>query len=77
MDLEEPPAIAMSKSGEKVGPVVRTESSLRTIAFLGEHLLRKCGIATFTSDLLGAVAARRPPSRCFAVPVNDIEGCYR
>src|ERR1039457_4063439 len=58
-------------------PVVKTESSLRTVAFLGNYLPRKCGIATFTSDLLGAVAARHPQSRCFAVPVNDIEGCYR
>src|ERR1035438_10355747 len=41
------------------------------------YLPRKCGIATFTSDLLESVAARRPQSRCFAVPVNDIEGCYR
>ena len=61
-------------SGKKVGPVVKTESSVRTIAFLGNYLPRKCGIATFTSDLLGAVAARHPQSRCFAVPVNDIEG---
>ena len=52
-------------------------ASNRTIAFLGDYLPRKCGIATFTSDLLGAVAARHPQSRCFAVPVNDIEGCYQ
>jgi glycosyltransferase involved in cell wall biosynthesis len=56
---------------------VKTASSTQTIAFLGDYLPRKCGIATFTSDLLGAVAARHPQSRCFAVPVNDIEGCYR
>ena len=56
---------------------MKTTSSIRTIAFLGDYLPRKCGIATFTSDLLGAVAARHPQSRCFAVPVNDIEGCYR
>jgi glycosyltransferase involved in cell wall biosynthesis len=58
-------------------PAVGTQSSVRTVAFLGDYLPRKCGIATFTSDLLGAVAARHPESRCFAVPVNDIEGCYR
>src|SRR5664280_1379473 len=58
-------------------PVVKTESSVRTIAFLGDYLPRKCGIATSTSDLLGAVAARHPQSRCFAVPVNDIEGRYQ
>src|ERR1035438_3507281 len=57
--------------------VVKTASSSRTIAFLGDYLPRKCGIATFTSDLLGAVAARHPQSRCFAVPVNDIDGCYQ
>jgi glycosyltransferase involved in cell wall biosynthesis len=56
---------------------VKTASSIRTIAFLGDYLPRKCGIATFTSDLLGAVAARHPQSVCFAVPVNDIEGRYR
>jgi len=56
---------------------VKTASSSRTIAFLGDYLPRKCGIATFTSDLLGAVAERHPQSRCFAVPVNDIEGCYQ
>src|SRR5581483_10412129 len=60
----------------ETGLSVRTESSSRTIAFLGDYLPRKCGIATFTSDLLGSVAARNPQSRCFAVPVNDIEGRY-
>ena len=56
---------------------MKTASSARTIAFLGDYLPRKCGIATFTSDLLGAVAERHPQSHCFAVPVNDIEGCYQ
>jgi glycosyltransferase involved in cell wall biosynthesis len=56
---------------------VKIASSIQTIAFLGNYLPRKCGIATFTSDLLGAVAARHPQSRCFAVPVNDIDGCYQ
>ena len=51
-------------------------SEIRRIAFLGDYLPRKCGIATFTSDLLAAVAAEHPRSQCFAVPVNDIEGGY-
>jgi glycosyltransferase involved in cell wall biosynthesis len=58
-------------------PQMVTPSSVRTVAFLGDYLPRKCGIATFTSDLLGAVAARHPESCCFAVPVNDIAGCYQ
>jgi glycosyltransferase involved in cell wall biosynthesis len=51
-------------------------SEIRRIAFLADYLPRKCGIATFTSDLLAAVAAEYPRSRCFAVPVNDVEGGY-
>ena len=51
-------------------------SEIRKIAFLGDYLPRKCGIATFTSDLLAAVAAEHPQSECFAVPVNDREGGY-
>ena len=31
-------------------------AKIRKIAFVGDHLPRKCGIATFTTDLLSAVA---------------------
>ena len=51
-------------------------SKIRKIAFVGNHLPRKCGIATFTSDLLAAVAAAHPQSQCFSVSVNDIQGGY-
>ena len=50
--------------------------TIRKIAFIGDYLPRKCGIATFTSDLLTAVAAEYPQSQCFAVSVNDIEEGY-
>ena len=49
---------------------------VRKIAFVADHLPRKCGIATFTSDLLAAVAAAHPQSQCFSVSVNDIPGGY-
>ncbi len=51
-------------------------SAIRKVAFLGDYLPRKCGIATFTSDLLSAVTAEHPQTQCFAVPVNDLEGGY-
>jgi glycosyltransferase involved in cell wall biosynthesis len=51
-------------------------SKVRKIAFVGDHLPRKCGIATFTSDLLAAVANAHPQSQCFSVSVNDIKGGY-
>jgi glycosyltransferase involved in cell wall biosynthesis len=55
---------------------VDTGSKIRRIAFLGDYLPRKCGIATFTSDVLTSVAAEYPGCECFAVPVNDIKGGY-
>jgi len=52
-------------------------SKVRKIAFVGDHLPRKCGIATFTSDLLAAVQSAHPQSECLAVSVNDIPGGYQ
>src|SRR5437868_11145296 len=51
-------------------------TKVRKIAFVGDHLPRKCGIATFTSDLLAAVVAAHPQSQCSSVSVNDIKGGY-
>ena len=55
---------------------MKGNSKVRKIAFVGDHLPRKCGIATFTSDLLAAVATAHPQSQCFSVSVNDIKGGY-
>jgi len=51
-------------------------NKVHKIAFVGDHLPRKCGIATFTTDLLAAVQTAHPQSQCFAVSVNDIKGGY-
>src|SRR4030095_5887697 len=51
---------------------MKETSRVRKIAFVGDHLPRKCGIATFTSDLLAAVAAAHPHRQCIMVSVNDI-----
>ncbi|MCU0785532.1 MAG: glycosyltransferase family 4 protein [Verrucomicrobia bacterium] len=51
-------------------------SAIRKIAFLGDYLPRKCGIATFTTDLRCAVAAEFPAIQCLVVPVNDLAGGY-
>lgn len=52
------------------------ECKVNRIAFVGDHLPRKCGIATFTTDILAAVATECPQSQCLCVAVNDIKGGY-
>ncbi len=47
------------------------------IAFLGDHLPRLCGIATFTHDLSNAVADAAPASACYVGAVNDRSEGYR
>ncbi len=46
------------------------------IAFIGNYLPRECGIATFTTDLCGALATEYGDGRLFAIPVNDPESNY-
>src|SRR3954453_6431092 len=62
------------------GPTEKTlkesHSKVRKIAFVADYLPRKCGIATFTSDLLTAVATAYPQSQCLSVSVNDLKAVY-
>ena len=51
-------------------------SRVHKIAFVADYLPRKCGIATFTSDLLSAVATAYPLSQCLSVAVNDLKAGY-
>ena len=46
-------------------------SAIKHIAFLGDHLPRQCGIATFTSDICEAVAVQYPQCQCVVGAVND------
>lgn len=49
---------------------------VKKIAFVGNHIPRKCGIATFTADLLASVAGEYPQGQCLAVAVNDLQRGY-
>ena len=44
---------------------------IRRVALLGNHLPRRCGIATFTTDLSDAIAEVRPDVDCVVVAMND------
>lgn len=46
---------------------------LRTthLAFIGDYVPRRCGIATFTADICESIAAEFPATKCIVGSVND------
>ena len=46
------------------------------IAVIGNYLPRQCGLATFTTDLCGAISAEYGTTQLMALPVNDTEEGY-
>ncbi|MDB4936574.1 MAG: pimA 3, partial [Labilithrix sp.] len=48
------------------------QRSIHTIAMLGNHLPRQCGIATFTTDLSEAIEREMPELDCFVLAMNDV-----
>jgi len=50
---------------------------LRRIAVIGNYLPRRCGIATFTTDLCEAMASEAPDVQVYAIAINDLPEGYR
>jgi len=55
----------------------RSTDRLPQIALIGNYLSRQCGIATFTTDLLTALAQEAHSSEVGAVVMNDIPSGYK
>ncbi len=51
-------------------------SGIEHVVFIGNHVPRQCGIATFTADLCTALGAEFPGVQVAALPVNDIPEGY-
>jgi glycosyltransferase involved in cell wall biosynthesis len=51
-------------------------TEIKKVAFIGDYLPRKCGIATFTNDLRSALVTAYPRVESFVVPVNDLAQGY-
>jgi glycosyltransferase involved in cell wall biosynthesis len=65
-----------ASAARQAQPPMSSGSAIRKIAFLGDYLPRKCGIATFTTDLRCSVAREFPDIQCLVVPVNDLAEGY-
>lgn len=53
-----------------------SEETMRRVAVLGNHLPRRCGIATFTTDLAEALSTAGPELDCFVLAMNDATHQY-
>ena len=51
-------------------------TQLKRLAFIGNSLPRRCGIATFTTDLQQAIAASCPDARDRIVAMTDHGHAY-
>jgi glycosyltransferase involved in cell wall biosynthesis len=55
---------------------MKRNTEIRKIAFIGDCVPRRCGIATFTHDVCEGVAGQYPSADCFIVAVNDTAEGY-
>src|SRR5680860_891890 len=55
---------------------IRAGIGFNKVALIGNHTPRRCGIATFTADLAGALAGQAPQTAFWSVVMNDIPGGY-
>lgn len=51
-------------------------SEVMSVGLVGTYLPRRCGIATFTSDIYRSIKTEYPDRSVLLVPVNDREGGY-
>ena len=49
----------------------RKWKSLKTVALIGTHLPRRCGIATFSADLADSITTVAPATQCWSLALND------
>jgi glycosyltransferase involved in cell wall biosynthesis len=55
---------------------MKRNSDVRKIAFIGDYVPRKCGIATFAQNLCSSIAGQYASAECFIVAVNDTSEGY-
>jgi glycosyltransferase involved in cell wall biosynthesis len=51
--------------------LIKHYEGISSVAVIGNHLPRQCGIATFTTDLVDALSTEAPDINCWAIAMND------
>ena len=74
IDITRRNSSATGSSASQIGASLKRP--IQRVAFVGNHLPRRCGIATFTHDLHQAVALSRPALETCVVAMNDAGRTY-
>ena len=56
--------------------VIKYYEGIDSVAVIGNYLPRRCGIATFTTDLVEGLSTEAPDIVCWAVAMNDVPEGY-
>jgi glycosyltransferase involved in cell wall biosynthesis len=76
LSLIELQSLVLEKTPSTLTPVAARPVLPNRIAMVGNYLPRRCGIATFTTDLCDAIHAEYGATELLALPVNDTEEGY-
>src|SRR5882757_7729765 len=76
LEVVVPRSLAQQGTGAARARLQSKASLPSRIAVIGNYLPRHCGIATFTTDLCGAISAEYGNARLLALPVNDTDEGY-
>jgi hypothetical protein len=76
MALIEVQSLVLKDNVNTLTPVLPRPALPNRIAVVGNYLPRRCGIATFTTDLCDAIHAEYGTTELLALPVNDTEEGY-
>ena len=74
--LMEGPSLVLGETIAPRLPIVPRAALPGRIAVVGNYLPRRCGIATFTTDLCDAIHAEYGATELLALPVNDTDEGY-
>src|SRR4029077_18850259 len=76
VELIEVQSLGLEEKPVVLTPVPPHAALPNRIAVVGNYLPRRCGIATFTTDLCDALHAEYGTTELLALPVNDSEEGY-
>ena len=66
----------MRRANLRIRLPMTTSPQTSHLAFVGDYVPRRCGIATFTADICEAVSAEFPKAKCIVGSVNDRKEGY-